>query len=267
MDTETAHAHCNAGCSHQDCGSVLTIRALSGISGDMLLCGLMRMNDLDSGDLEPTLSGIMPELAGCLGLERASVRHVGGWRLRVDLPCQHVHRTMDDMERIISESPLGERARSLALDCFSRVARAEAAVHDQDWREVRFHEVGALDSILDILLACDLFARLAPDRLVASPLPVADGQICCAHGLLPSPAPAVLEMLGNVPVRPFSGSGETVTPTGLALLLAFGASFGPWPAMLVRRQALVYGSRVFENAPNGAIFAYGESAENGAQPR
>lgn len=247
--------------------SVLTIRALSGISGDMMLCGLMRMNGVGSGDLTETLRGIMPELEGCLSLERASVRHVGGWRLRVDLPCQHAHRTMGDMERIIRESPLAERARELALDCFGRVARAEAAVHGLDWREVRFHELGALDSILDILMSCELFARLSPGALVASPLPVADGQIACAHGILPSPAPAVLKMLRGVPVRPFSGRGETVTPTGLALLLAFGAVFGPWPAMTVRREALVYGSKVFENAPNGTIFAFGESAENAPPDR
>ena len=98
---------------------------------------------------------------------------------------------------------------------------------------VRFHEVGALDSILDICMACVLFTRLSPARFVVSPLPIADGEVVCAHGVIPVPAPAVLELLEGIPVRPFSGEGETVTPTAIALLRSLGATFGPWPAMLV----------------------------------
>jgi NCAIR mutase (PurE)-related protein len=79
----------------------------------------------------------------------------------------------------------------------------------------------------------------------------------CVHGIIPVPAPAVLELLENIPVRPFPGEGETVTPTAVALLRSLGATFGPWPDMLVERLALVYGSRVFANAPNGTIFACG----------
>ena len=239
---------------------VLTIRALSGISGDRMLAGLMRMNRLEPADLAPVLASVLPELSGCLELARVSIGNIGGWRAVVSLPKQHAHRSLADIESIIAGSHLAPRARELAADCFGRVARAEGQVHGLDPREVHFHEVGALDSILDILLACELFVRLAPRRLVASPLPVADGAVACAHGLLPSPAPAVLEMLPGVPVRPFAGEGETITPTGLALLLCFGAEFGPWPAMRVRDLALVYGTRHFANAPNGAIFACGESA-------
>lgn len=86
---------------------------------------------------------------------------------------------------------------------------------------------------------------------------MADGWVTCAHGVIPVPAPAVLELLDGVPVRPFAGQGETVTPTAMALLKAMKAEFGPWPAMRVERRALVYGTRVFEGAPNGALFACG----------
>ena len=120
---------------------------------------------------------------------------------------------------------------------------------------------GALDSILDICMACVLFTRLSPARFVVSPLPIADGEVVCAHGVIPVPAPAVLELLEGIPVRPFSGEGETVTPTAIALLRSLGATFGPWPAMLVERRALVYGARVFANAPNGTIFACGTELE------
>lgn len=248
----------HSGAGEADRCAVLTIRALSGISGDMMLAGLMRMNGLTGEDVSGLLASIMPELAGCLRLERASVNRIIGWRANVVLPAQHEHRTLADMEGIIAGSGLSGRARALALDCFGRVAQAEGAVHGLEPSEVHFHEVGALDSILDILLSCELYSRLAPARLVVSPLPVADGQVRCAHGVLPTPAPAVLKMLEGVPVRPFPAAGETVTPTGIALLLSFGAVFGPWPAMRVLRNDLVYGTRVFPDAPNGAIFALGE---------
>lgn len=88
-----------------------------------------------------------------------------------------------------------------------------------------------------------------------------DGCIACAHGIIPVPAPAVVELLEGVPVRPFQGDGETVTPTAMALLRALGAQFGPWPSMRVEKQALVYGTRIFPNAPNGALFALGAREE------
>ena len=93
-------------------------------------------------------------------------------------------------------------------------------------------------------MACVLFTRLSPARFVVSPLPIADGEVVCAHGVIPVPAPAVLELLEGIPVRPFSGEGETVTPTAIALLRSLGATFGPWPAMLVEKRALSTG-RVF----------------------
>ena len=92
---------------------------------------------------------------------------------------------------------------------------------------------------------------------MCSPLPLADGGVHCAHGWLPTPAPAVLELLRDVPVCGFAGKGETVTPTAIALLKALGVSFGPWPSMRIERRALVYGGRVFPDAPNGAVWACG----------
>ena len=119
--------------------------------------------------------------------------------------------------------------------------------------------MGALDSIVDTCLACELYARLGAKVLVASPLPMGDGQVRCAHGVLPVPVPAVLELMDNVPVMPFPGSGETVTPTAMALLRALDAKFGSWPPMRLEKKALAFGTRVFENAPNGALFAFGKT--------
>lgn len=237
---------------------VLTVRAASGLSGDMILAGLALMLDLDDAGLDALVrdSGL-PFAGGCLGLERRSVNSVAGWGARVTLPEEHAHRTWADIKGLIEGSGLSPGAAALAKKAFTLLAEAEGQVHGRAPEEVTFHEVGALDSILDICLACVLFERLAPAWFVCSPLPMGDGSVHCAHGWLPVPAPAVLHLLSGVPVCGFSGKGETVTPTAIALLKAMNAEFGAWPCMTVERRALVYGSRVFADAPNGAVWAFG----------
>ncbi len=256
-DHEHDHDH---GHGHAPAGSrVLTIRCHSGLSGDIMLTGLARLLELDSAALNALAAGIMPELADCLDLHPVQVNAIGGWRTSVRLPHQHAHRTLADILALLEKADITPAAREAASRAFTILAGAEARVHGLDPDRVHFHEVGALDSILDTTLACVLFDMLGPDVFRVSPLPVADGHIACAHGILPVPAPAVLELLDGLPVVPFPGRGETVTPTAVSLLRSLGADFGPWPAMRVERHALAYGTRVFENAPNGALFALGES--------
>ncbi len=238
-------------------GPVLTIRAHSGLSGDMFLAGLLCMTGTAPEELEKELSSIMPELSGSVQLTRKEVNHIGGRHAQVTLPHQHEHRTLADILSLIAACGMSDEGKSAASRTFTLLATAEGAVHGRTPAEVHFHEVGALDSILDICLSCELFHRLAPSRFIVSPLPMADGFVHCAHGILPVPAPAVLELMEGIPVRPFPGHGETVTPTAMALLKALDAEFGPWPAMKVEKKAIVYGTRVFEDAPNGAIFACG----------
>ena len=243
---------------------ILTVRAVSGLSGDMILTGLARMNALGQAELDAETEKLSLEaLQGCLRVEERSVNHVNGWGCVIALPHEHAHRTFADIRAIIEASALEPRAKELALSAFGLIAGAEAAVHGKTPEDVTFHEVGALDSILDICLAASLFARLSPARFICSPLPLADGGVHCAHGWLPTPAPAVLQMLDGIPVCGFAGHGETVTPTAVALLKAFGAKFGPWPNMTVQRRALVYGDKVFANAPNGVIWAYGPEVTHG----
>ena len=239
--------------------NILTIRALSGISGDMLLAGLYKMVGLDQAELGTLVAALrMPHLvAGCVQVKAYSLNHIGGWRAYVVLPHEHEHRTMGEIGGIIEKSGMPVRAKEMALATFSLLAEAEAKVHGIAPCEVTFHEVGALDSIVDICLGCLLFERLGTPVLRVSPLPLADGHISCAHGLIPSPAPAVLQLMEGVEVCAFDGTGETVTPTALALLKVWGAVFGAWPHMQVENTALVYGSKVFEGVANGAIFASG----------
>ncbi|WP_297048200.1 nickel insertion protein [uncultured Desulfovibrio sp.] len=266
-------------------GRILTIRSHSGLSGDMLLAGLALMNaaaDMAQtetaappgtaallpaaerilAELLAPLAAAVPALEGCLALTRREVAGIGGWHADVRLPQAHGHRSLADIHALIEGCGLAEGARRLAMDCFALLARCEAEVHGTRPERVTFHEVGALDSILDICLACALFERLGPTRLVAGALPLADGSVRCAHGLIPAPAPAVLALLGGVPVRPFEGgedAGELVTPTALALLKTLGCEFGPWPAFRVAGTALVFGTRVFPGTANGAVFAVGNA--------
>ncbi|MDR1490403.1 MAG: LarC family nickel insertion protein [Desulfovibrio sp.] len=283
--------------------SVLTVRAVSGLSGDMMLGGLAFLSGMEEGLGALTAELGLPAMNDCLRLERRSVNGVEGVGCRIafsgddgpshacgcaqppyerrdhpphahgpgEAPDHHghadgenpgvdaggAHRSFADIAGIIRGSAMPDAAQKLALKAFSLLAEAEGAVHGVEAARVTFHEVGALDSILDVCLCCRLFALLDPDVFVCSPLPLADGAINCAHGVLPAPAPAVLRLLEGVPVRGFSGSGETVTPTAVSLLKALGARFGPWPEMSVKRTVISYGNKVFPGVANGAVWALG----------
>lgn len=270
LDHEHRHAHCHAhehehehdsSGHHHVCGPALVLRPYTGISGDIMVAGLARVLDADQPLLDSLIAAIgLPELAGALAVTPHSLNGVGGWQCAVSLPHEHAHRTLADIRAIIAASALTDRARELAIRAFALIAEAEGGVHGKPAETVTFHEVGALDSILDICLAAALFDRLNPGVLVCGPLPVCDGSVRCEHGALPAPAPAVMRLLPGIPVRGLPSEGETLTPTGVALLKAFGAIFGPWPAMTVTREALIYGTRVFPGVPNGAIFALGDPA-------
>ncbi|MDR1920184.1 MAG: LarC family nickel insertion protein [Candidatus Adiutrix sp.] len=242
-------------------GAILVIRPNTGISGDMMAAGLAVVTGTQPNDFDDILAKMnLGRLAGRIRLQEKLVDQIKGHSLTVDLPCEHEHRGLSDVRALFEESALGETAKMLAIKTFAVLAEAEGAVHGLAPEMVHFHEVGALDSIVDVGLAAALLERLAPERICCGPLPICDGAIKCRHGLMPSPAPAVMELMRNVAVTGFNSYGETVTPTGLAILKAAEAEFGPWPAMRITRHALVYGSRYFENVPNGTLFAVGEEA-------
>lgn len=256
---EHEHEH-NHGLPDANKQKILCIRPQSGLSGDMLLCGLACLLNLDNAALNERVQSLrLPSLENCLSITDKSVNHIAGKNAEVSLPHEHAHRTLKDILAIIKASAMPEKAKELAEKTFALLAGAEAEVHGKKAEEVTFHEVGALDSIMDICIVCLLFAELDPDIFVCGALPLADGVIECRHGLIPSPAPAVLRLLEGVSVCAFQGKGETVTPTAIALLKSLGANFGTWPNMSIKKTVLVYGGKTFENAPNGSIFALGGS--------
>jgi len=225
----------------------------------MMLAGLARMADVGTDELRAIACSLgLP--GDCVSLERRAVNEVLGWGCRVALPDTTSHRTWADIRKIIADSGLCPGGKRYAERTFGLLAEVEGRVHGIPAEAVHFHEVGALDSILDIAVCAELFARLAPAHIVCGPLPLCDGTVACDHGLLPAPAPAVLELLQGVPVRGIPSRGETVTPTAIALLKGLEAEFGAWPEMTVRRTALVYGSRVLPGVANGALFAMGIAA-------
>ena len=243
-------------------GVRLVLRTPSGISGDMLVAGLAVIGGAAVEDLQELTERIgLPDLRGSISIEAAKLEGITGWRAAVRIPEPargHAHRHYSGIKQLIASSALSCGAQEIAQRAFADLARVEGEIHGVPMEKAAFHEVGALDSILDICLAAALFDRLAPDAFFCSPLPICDGVIHCAHGVLSSPAPAALKLLEGVPVYGVDSSGETVTPTGIAVLKACGANFGGWPEMTIIKSCRVFGSRSLPNLPNGAVFALGE---------
>ncbi|MYL82100.1 DUF111 family protein [Desulfovibrio aerotolerans] len=240
--------------------NVLVLRTPSGISGDMLVSGLAVLCELDAAAFEEVLSRLgVAELCCAARVVPRSHAGIAGVGLDVVLPQVHAHRHLGDILEIIEKSALAEPAKDMAATAFRLLAAAEGAVHGTSPEDVHFHEVGALDSLLDVCVACELFVRLAPARFICSPLPVCDGTVQCAHGILATPAPAVLHLLAGLPVYGIQSHGETVTPTAAALLRAMDATFGLWPAVTLTRHVRAYGGRVLPGVPNGALFALGRA--------
>lgn len=151
-------------------------------------------------------------------------------------------RTWTAIRTLLEGAPLRPRVRARALATFGRLAEAEARVHGVPVEAVGFHEVGAVDSLVDVLAACAALEELGVDRVVATPLPMGQGRVRTEHGVLPVPVPATVEVLRGFPVVPSPWSGELVTPTGAALVAAL-ASPGPLPAMVIEAVGYGAGSR------------------------
>jgi uncharacterized protein (TIGR00299 family) protein len=132
----------------------------------------------------------------------------------------HQHRNIQDIAKIINSSSLSDRVKQLSVAMFTRIARAEAKIHGKSLNEVHFHEVGAIDSIVDIVGAAITLDYLKADRILAAPVQVGGGFVQCAHGLFPVPAPATAAILAGIPIKAGLVSVETTTPTGAAILAA-----------------------------------------------
>ena len=160
----------------------------------------------------------------------------------------HHHAGMGDIRHILSHLDIPQDVREDAEEVYELIALAESHAHGRPVEEIHFHEVGALDAVADVVAVCWLIHDLAPERILASPIHVGWGQVRCAHGILPVPAPATAYILRDVPTYGGSVEGELCTPTGAALLKHFAQSFGPSPVMRVEKIGYGMGKKDFEAA-------------------
>lgn len=161
----------------------------------------------------------------------------------------HHHSSLEDIQHIVRDHlPLPKKVQDDIMAVYQLIAQAESHAHGVPVTQIHFHEVGTMDAVADITAVCLLMDRLSPDQVVVSPVHVGSGQVRCAHGILPVPAPATAYILQDVPVYGGSIRGELCTPTGAALLKHFATSFGSMPVMSVRAIGYGMGKKDFEAA-------------------
>jgi uncharacterized protein (TIGR00299 family) protein len=233
------------------------VDAVAGVAGDMLLGAL-----LDAGaDPEYVRSGLASLALDGLALETTTTsRHgIAARRVSFAAASEHdVHRNWADVRALLDDAALPARALERAHAVFAALARAEGRVHDVAPETVRFHEVGALDAIADVCGIVLALEDLDIDELACSPLPAPRGLIDAAHGRLPLPAPATLELLRGAPLYGVDVSVELVTPTGAAVVAALAVEFGPLPAMHLQTVGYGAGTRDLEELPNVVRVLVGE---------
>jgi uncharacterized protein (TIGR00299 family) protein len=173
----------------------------------------------------------------------------------------HAHRSVAEIFALIDGSALSSSGRNRAKALFQRLAEAEAAIHQMPVEKVHLHEVGALDSIIDIVGAVFALEWVGADRIVCSPLNVGGGTVRSAHGVFPVPAPATVKLLGDAPIYSGTVQKELVTPTGALLATSYASSFGPVPAMSVEQVGYGAGERDTPDTPNVLRVMIGRSAE------
>jgi hypothetical protein len=213
----------------------------AGASGDMILGSLM-----DAGLELDTLKGEIAKLGlghYDLQVEKVVKRGIGGSQALVSVDQDHHghhHRHLHHIEEIIGRSDLVDEVKEKSIRIFRRLAEAEAKVHRAAVENVHFHEVGAMDAIIDVVGSVVGLTALGIEKVFCSPLHVGSGTFQCAHGTLPVPGPATAELIKGKPVYSTGVEGELLTPTGAAILTTLASAFGPMPAMTV--DAIGYGA-------------------------
>ena len=234
----------------------------AGASGDMILGAL-----LDAGlPIERLREEIAKLNLSHYALDVAKVvkKGIGGSQAQIIIDQDHHdhhHRHLSHIRDIIASSDLNEEVKARSTDIFVRLAEAEARVHRSSVESVHFHEVGAMDAIIDVVGAVVGLRVLGIDKIFCSPLHVGSGTIECAHGTLPVPAPATAELIKGRPAYATGVTGELLTPTGAAILTTLAAGFGPMPAMTVGQVG--YGAGTADpGIPNLLRVAIGEARDD-----
>lgn len=239
---------------------ILYLEPVGGIAGDMFLAAAIDLG-VDVKAIEAPLRTL-----GVEGWEfkvtKAERHAIVGTHVDVVVTAQqgtdHDHRGWKEIDALISASKLSTRARARALEVFRRIGEVEAAIHGTTLEAIHFHEVGAVDSIVDICGAAVVLDLLGNPTVYSSPPPLGSGTIRIAHGVVPVPVPATLALLKDLPVR-FEGVGELVTPTGAALLKSFARIEAP-PSMSVQKIGYGCGTKDFKDRANVLRMSLGRAA-------
>lgn len=238
----------------------------SGAAGDMIIGAL-----IDAGlplDALKSALGSLGVEGWDISAEKVVKTGITATKFRVhetaaDHASGHKHYHLSGIKKRIDQSALSEQGRARAKALFDRLAEAEASIHNTPVEKVHLHEVGALDSIVDIVGSVFAMEWFGAERVVVSPLNVGSGTVKSAHGIYPVPAPATLRLIGDAPVYAGAIAAELLTPTGALVLTDYAAAYGPMPAMRVTRVGYGAGDRDFADTPNVLRVVVGES---GAEP-
>lgn len=233
----------------------------AGASGDMILGALI------AAGVEPDAFKQQLSRLGVQGysvdFETVDRSGISATYARVQTAEEHAHRHLSDILKIIYDSRLSNGVKDRAAKIFSRLAEAEARVHNLGLEQIHFHEVGALDAIIDVVGAAICFELLEIDRFVSSALHVGSGTVEMAHGRYPVPPPAVAELLKGVAIYSTDTVGELVTPTGAAIITTVCADYGPIPPLKLERSGYGAGTRQYEKFPNALRVLIGEEEASG----
>src|SRR5678815_4428625 len=229
----------------------------AGASGDMIL-GAMVAAGVEPGYLREQLS-LLPVSGFNLNFETVNRSGLSATYARVETAHEHKHRHLTDIKQIIEASGLPDAVKQRAVQIFTRLAEAEARVHNEPVDQVHFHEVGALDAIVDVVGAAICFDALKIERFVSSPLHVGSGMVKMAHGQFPIPPPAVAELLKGVPFYSTEIKGELLTPTGAAIITTVCSEYGPIPEMKTDATGYGAGTREYPDFPNVLRVLLGET--------
>jgi hypothetical protein len=229
--------------------TVLYYDCFSGISGDMHLGAMIDLG-VDPKFLIDQLGRL--DLSGYeLKITRDQRKGITGTKVDVVLDehphghhhDHHHHRNLEDISRIIDDSDLSKAVKGRSIRMFRKLAEAEGKIHNKPIREVHFHEVGAIDSIVDIVGAAICIESIAPDMIMSSAVELGGGFVKCEHGTFPVPAPATAEILAGVPVKSGAAPFETTTPTGALILACNADKFGPMQDLRISKTAYGIGNR------------------------
>lgn len=220
----------------------------SGISGDMVLGALIDCG-LDIKVLRKELAKL-PVKDYSISASKDERHHITGINFCVRFKDSHLHRNFKEIKTLISRSSLSQRAKGLSISIFETLAKAEAKVHGCKADDVHFHEVGAVDSIIDIVGTAIAIEYLGIEKVYASSLPLGSGWVNASHGKMPVPAPATLEILKDVPIAKSIVASELTTPTGAAIIKTLAEDFGSMPHMRIEKTGYGIGDKSFEEIPN-----------------